>query len=566
MPGSPSDHRSGQPPFDKTDPMLALTRLGSLLKYQLLLVLSLFAFAAVAQTPATPSYAIPGEPRTALLIGNSNYASSPLVNPVNDARAMKKTLTELGFQVSLLENATLKEMSVAVRQFGDKLRTGGGVGVFYYAGHGMQIKGRNYLIPVAAELMREDEVAYTAMEVGALLDKMESARNRINIVILDACRNNPFTRSGRSATQGLVQMDAPIGTYISFATAPGRIASDGFEGSNDANGLFTRHLLGALRMPGLKVEDVFKQVRVKVMQESDGVQVPWDNSSLTGDFYFNPSPAATTEEAGATENASAAKPVVLASVAASAPAPSQKEHAPLSRGDLEAPAKPVAAPKARSVEPSPALASLARPAVVTAPVPKAVDNSALYEELYRKGQDAAKRGQPAAAVEAFEPAADKGYAPAQYELGLILKTGRKPVEQDLPRARRLLQKAAEQGNPGALYEAAQMADRGLGGDKNCKDAEKWARKAAEKGSLEAAQLAGELNLKGCDGNKNPAEAARWLRKAADKGSRDAAFSLGVLYFTGEGVTKDTGEARIWLEAAAAKGHPSAKIYIDRLGK
>ena len=93
-----------------------------------------------------------------------------------------------------------------------------------------------------------------------------------------------------------------------------------------------------------------------------------------------------------------------------------------------------------------------------------------------------------------------------------------------------------------------------------------ARKAAEKGSLEAAQLAGELNLKGCDGNKNPAEAARWLRKAADKGSRDAAFSLGVLYFTGDGVTKDTGEARVWLEAAAAKGHPSAKIYIDRLGK
>lgn len=550
--------------------MPALTQLGSILKYQLLLVLSLFAFAAGAQPAGTPSYAIPAEPRTALLIGNSNYASSPLVNPVNDARAMKKALTELGFQVSLLENASLKEMSIAVRQFGDKLRSGGGVGVFYYAGHGMQIKGRNYLIPVAAELMREDEVAYTAMEVGALLDKMESARNRINIVILDACRNNPFTRSGRSATQGLVQMDAPIGTYISFATAPGRIASDGFEGSDDANGLFTRHLLSALRQPGLKVEDVFKLVRVKVMQESDGVQVPWDNSSLTGDFYFNPLLAtAPTDEAGAPESAPVAKAPVLASVAPSvqaAPVALPKERAPASRGDLEAPAKPLAVPKARSIEPTPALASLARPAPVAAPVPKVVDNSALFEELYRKGQDAAKRGQPVAAVEAFEPAADKGHAPSQYELGLILKTGRKPVEQDLPRARRLMQKAAEQGNPGALYEAAQMADRGLGGDKNCKDAEKWARKAAEKGSPEAAQLTGELNLKGCDGNKNPAEAARWLRKAADKGSRDAAFSLGVLYFNGDGVGKDTVEARQWLEAAAAKGHPSAKIYIDRLGK
>jgi TPR repeat protein len=538
--------------------MTALKRLGPLLKHQLLLVLR-----------GIPSYAIPGEARTALLIGNSNYASSPLVNPVNDARAMKKALTDLGFQVSLLENATLKEMSIAVRQFGDKLRTGGGVGVFYYAGHGMQIKGRNYLIPVAAELMREDEVAYTAMEVGALLDKMESARNRINIVILDACRNNPFTRSGRSATQGLVQMDAPIGTYISFATAPGRIASDGFEGSDDANGLFTRHLLGALRLPGLKVEDVFKQVRVKVMQESDGVQVPWDNSSLTGDFYFNPALSASTEEAGLAEGAPAPKAVVLASFAPSSPAAQQKERAPVSRGDLEASAKPAAAPaapKARSIEPTQTLASIARPAPVAPPVAKPVDNTALFDELYRKGQEAAKRGQPAAAVEAFEQAADKGHAPSQYELGLIFKTGRKPVEQDLPRARRLMQKAAEQGNPGALYEAAQMADRGLGGDKNCKDAEKWARKAAEKGSLEAAQLTGELNLKGCDGNKNPAEAARWLRKAADKGSRDAAFSLGVLYFNGDGVAKDTGEARQWLEAAAAKGHPSAKIYIDRLGK
>jgi TPR repeat protein len=324
-----------------------------------------------------------------------------------------------------------------------------------------------------------------------------------------------------------------------------------------------------LRLPGLKVEDVFKQVRVKVMQESDGVQVPWDNSSLTGDFYFNPALPAATEEAGVAEAAPATKAVVLASVAPSAPTAQQKERVPVSRGDLEAAAKPVAtpaAPKARSVEPTQTLASIARPAPVAPPVAKPVDNTALFDELYRKGQDAAKRGQPAAAVEAFEQAADKGHAPSQYELGLIFKTGRKPVEQDLPRARRLLQKAAEQGNPGALYEAAQMADRGLGGDKNCKDAEKWARKAAEKGSLEAAQLTGELNLKGCDGNKNPAEAARWLRKAADKGSRDAAFSLGVLYFNGDGVAKDTGEARQWLEAAAAKGHPSAKIYIDRLGK
>jgi len=549
--------------------MLAYTQLRLMFKVLLLSALGLLALGVGAEPAAAPSFAIPGEPRIALVIGNSNYANSPLLNPVNDARAINKALAELGFQVNLLENATLKDMSVAVRQFGDKLRSGGGVGVFYYAGHGMQIKGRNYLIPVAAELMREDEVAYTAMEVGALLDKMESARNRINIVILDACRNNPFTRSGRSATQGLVQMDAPIGTYISFATAPGRIASDGFEGSSDVNGLFTRHLLGALKVPGLKVEDLFKQVRVKVMQESDGVQVPWDNSSLTGDFYFNPAMSTAAEPQGSPESASAP---VVASLAPSVLAQAPSTEKSVARGEPATPAKPTpAAARGRTMDPAVMPAPPARPSSVAVAPPaaaaaKPVDNSALLEELYRKGQDAAKRGQLTAAVEAFEQAADKGHAPSQYELGLILKAGRKPVDQDLPRARRLMQKAAEQGNPAALFEAAQMADRGLGGDKNCKDAEKWARKAAEKGSPEAAQLAGELNLKTCDGNKNPAEAARWLRKAADKGSRDAAFSLGVLYFNGDGVGKDQGEAKRWLEAAASKGHPSAKIYIDRLAQ
>jgi len=245
---------------------------------------------ATATTTKKPASGMAHEHRIALIIGNGRYKSSPLLNPVNDARAMSEALQFMGFQVTLLENATIRQMSDAARDFGDTLQKGG-VGLFFYAGHGVQIKGRNYLIPIGADIQREDEVSFNAFDAGRLLEKMEVARSRVNIVILDACRNNPFSRSFRSSSQGLAQMDAPIGSYLSFATAPAKVASDGVDG----NGLYTRHLLKAMHIPGLKIEDVFKRVRVNVMADSDGQQIPWDNSSLTGDFYFIPPDSARVE-------------------------------------------------------------------------------------------------------------------------------------------------------------------------------------------------------------------------------------------------------------------------------
>lgn len=233
--------------------------------------------------------------RVALVIGNSAYKESPLTNPVNDARAIAQALRESGFSVIVREDADQRGMLAALREFGDRIRTGG-TGLFYYAGHGMQIKGRNYLIPVGANIEREDEVAYHAVDAQAVLDKMEAAGNLANIMILDACRNNPFTRSTRSGQAGLAQMDAPVGTLVAYATAPGAVASDG----NGANGLYTQHLLSAIRRPGTKVEDVFKQVRANVRRESQGRQVPWEATSLEGDFYF---------QRGAVAAATAAAPV-----------------------------------------------------------------------------------------------------------------------------------------------------------------------------------------------------------------------------------------------------------------
>lgn len=231
--------------------------------------------------------------RLALVIGNSSYASSPLKNPVHDAEIMEKGLKQCGFDVIKACDLSQKKMKRKVDEFGKKLKKNGGIGLFYYAGHGLQVKGRNYLVPVDAHIQSEEDVEYEAMDAGRVLAKMEAAGNTLNIVILDACRDNPFTRSYRSSSHGLAHMDAPAGTLIAYATSPGSVASDGLQGQ----GLFTGELVKYMAVPGLKIEDVFKKVRVNVGKATDKGQIPWESSSLVGDFYFTrPSASASTGE------------------------------------------------------------------------------------------------------------------------------------------------------------------------------------------------------------------------------------------------------------------------------
>ncbi len=222
------------------------------------------------------------ERRVALVIGNSTYLVSPLKNPANDAKLMAKTLRGLGFSVDERMNLSQGQMKQAIEDFGRSIKQGG-VGLFYYAGHGMQVDGRNYLIPIDADIQGEAEVEIKAVDAGAILAKMDIAKNSMNIVILDACRNNPFARSFRAANLGLASMNAPSGTLIAYATAPGSVASDG----TGQNGLYTEQLATSMKKPGLKIEDVFKQVRSGVQSKTQGKQVPWESSSLVGDFYFN---------------------------------------------------------------------------------------------------------------------------------------------------------------------------------------------------------------------------------------------------------------------------------------
>jgi len=224
--------------------------------------------------------------RTALVIGNAAYAEGPLQNAVKDATDIAAMLRRLNFEVTPLRNASLQEMEDAVNAFNLRLRQGG-MGLFYFAGHGVQVNGENYLIPIKARITREADVRYQALPMGQVLGAMEDANNGLNIVILDACRNMPFSRSYRSSQGGLAPPPTARGMLIAYATSPGGMAADGA----GENGVYTKYLLQAMTIPGLSIEQVFKQVRYGVVAETEGKQTPWESSSLLGDFAFMPAQA-----------------------------------------------------------------------------------------------------------------------------------------------------------------------------------------------------------------------------------------------------------------------------------
>ena len=255
-----------------------------------------FGFAAVAPLLAATAKAAhaAAASRMALVIGNANYKVGSLKNPVNDAKAVADSLRALGFDVMQRENASLREMLDAFQQFSIQGQTAE-VRVVYYAGHGVQVKGRNYLLPVDTEIRAEDEMPSKSADLNAFLDRLGAMKQGINVVILDACRNNPFSGAEivgpdgrrlkfRGATPaGLAAVEAPLGSMIAFSTAPGGVALDN---PQEKNSLYTKHLLEHLASPGLPVELLFKRVRLAVAKETGRVQVPWESSSLTGDFCF----------------------------------------------------------------------------------------------------------------------------------------------------------------------------------------------------------------------------------------------------------------------------------------
>ena len=544
-----------------------------------------------------------GEKRYALVVGNGRYVSSPLKNPVNDAQAMAATLRSFGFEVVIRENASYKDMRRAIIEFGNRLRDSG-VGVFYYAGHGLQVNGHNYMVPVDAVIQGDSEVAVEAVDVDYVLSRMETARNRLNIVILDACRDDPYSRSFRSPAQGLASIDAPIGTLIAYATAPGKVAKDA--DGEGPNGLYTSELLKAMKVPGLKIEDVFKQVRKAVSQKTKGQQVPWEASSLTGDFSFTVPPGGPSTASRALVTPRPEMPEEPQRTVRSDPQSDllgrAKQHIRSSSWALALPLLQEAA-RNGSAE---AMWHLGNFYGYGLGVPRdqaeAVrwylkgsegGNASAMRDLgfmyqsglgvtkdyaealrwYRKGAAAGNNvamndlavmylngwGVAKDEVEALgwlRKSAGAGNAIAMRNVALTFHNGW-GVAKDEAEAVRWFQKGADAGDSEAARNLGLQYQNGWGVAQDYAEAARWARKSADAGNVEAMNDVGLAYASGRGVARNEAEAARWYRKAADGGNDLAMYNLGMLYLNGSGVAKDEGEAVLWFRKGAEAGNDTA---------
>jgi uncharacterized caspase-like protein len=243
---------------------------------------------------SAPTDVAGGGARIALVIGNGAYRAAPLKNPPGDANAVAAMLRGLGYDVTLRQNTGRRELIESLREFSVRAPKAS-VRMLFYAGHGVQLKGRNYLVPVDADPKSEEDIPRQSADVGEFIDRLSAIRTGANIVVLDACRVNPFASGvivgpdGRRlkfrglTPGGLATLDAPVGTLVAFSTAPNGVALDGAGGQHS---VYARHLLAHLPTPGLPIEQLFKRVRIGVAQDTGRVQVPWESSSLTTDFCF----------------------------------------------------------------------------------------------------------------------------------------------------------------------------------------------------------------------------------------------------------------------------------------
>jgi TPR repeat protein/uncharacterized caspase-like protein len=497
--------------------------------------------------------------RVALVIGNSAYKNiSRLDNPANDAKLMASTLKRLGF--TLIGNGAQVDLDKAAfdnaaQNFGRQLQ-GADVGLFYYAGHGVQVGGSNFLVPVNANPTREADVDFQMVDVNVLLRQMQGSGTRLNLVVLDACRNNPFAGGGmRSANRGLAQMFAPEGTLISYATQPGNVAQDGTYG----NSPYTKALAQTIGKAGLDIFQAFNEVGLVVKRSTGGAQQPWVSSSpIDGAFYFvaptsgvaanittsSPQDEATQAWAAAKDTTNAA---VLEAFIKRFP---KSFYAELARARIEELKKTQIATVAPGV---PAL-----PRNTPQPEPgnaSALTNLALQ---YEEGEGMPKNEVEAARL--YRQAADLGNRQAILNLGSMYHDGR-GVAQSYAEALRFFQKAAELGDGQAMTNLGVMYAHGEGIPKNGSEAVRWYQKAAEANHPVGLTYLALAYEKGEMISKDYAEAARLYRKAAELGNRQAILNLGTMYYRGRGVNQSYTEAMRLFRQAADLGDSQAMTNV-----
>lgn len=459
--------------------------------------------------PDARAQAVEGK-RVALVIGNAAYRNvDRLRNSGNDAQLIAQTLQRLGF--TLVGGGAQLDLDrgrfgEAVRVFGSAIQQAD-VALFYFAGHGMQVQGVNWLVPTDANPTRTQDLDFQMVSADLVLRQMDGAGTRLNILILDACRNNPFSGRGfRSVDSGLAQMRAPRGTLISYATQPGNVAQDGL----GTDGPFSLALAEAMQQPGLDIFRMFNKVGLAVERETGGDQQPWlATSPIEGDFYFSN-----------TANAASA-PI------ASAP----------------------------DLLPNQQVAALPRP-----PIPDASGADAAFQ----RGSASFAQHDFIEALRWFRVAASQGHATARFNVGVIYDNGL-GVPRDFVEAARWYHLAADQGYAAAQFNLGALYQAGQGVAQDDVEAMRWYRLAAGQGHLKAQTSIGNLYESGRGVQQNYAEALRWYRLAADQGHATAQFDIGMLYANGRGVPMSTTEALRWLRKAEAGGSEPAREWIRRLG-
>jgi TPR repeat protein len=521
-------------------------------------IVSRWLFAA-ALLCAGMSSAAHAEKRVALVIGNSAYRAVPaLPNPAADARLMSDTLLSLGFFVVGgkaqldLDKAGFDD---ALLRFKTEL-AGADVALFYYAGHGVETHGLNYLAPVDAHPLEEADIFTQMIGMSGILDQLEKSATRINLILLDACRDNPFSGKGvRSNGRGLAQMPAPVGTLISFATQPRSVSLDGVDGHSP----YTRALVDAMQRPGSGLFKTFNEVGLAVAKTTQGQQIPWVSSSpISGNFYFAGKPAAA---AASPPSAAPNAPAPLVQEARLSPADDPLHH------DLITDCDRLAAMPSDSHHP-PSLTGVESDKINVAAAATACNEAmAQYPDVMRfvfeAGRVATARKDFVQARNLYEKAFAGGYAMAANGLGNLYSDG-EGVRKDMVQAAQWYQKAVDAGEPAAMDALAYLYQIGSGVAKNCPEAIRLYDTAGKAGLSQAINNMGLLYYSGVCVQRDYAVARTWFERAIALGDGQAMNNMGAIYNEGDGVPRNTKLARDWFEKSAALGVPQAKQNLKEM--
>jgi hypothetical protein len=495
------------------------------------------------------------EKRVALVIGNSAYRAVPaLPNPAADARLMSDTLLSLGFFVVGggaqldLDKAGFDDV---LKKFGTEL-IGADIALFYYAGHGVETHGLNYLVPVDAHPLDEADVFAEMIGISGILDQLEKSGTRINLVLLDACRDNPFSGHGvRSTTGGLAQMPAPVGTLISFATQPRSVSLDGVDGHSP----YTRALAEAMQRPGSGLFKTFNEVGLAVEKATGGQQLPWVSSSpISGNFYFAGKPAIEVAKQAPSSPGTPAPPPPVEEARLSPADDSLRRHLITDCDRLAA--MPYDTGHASSL---PGLEiDKINVAAAAAACNEAIQRYPdVVRFVFEAGRVATARKDYAEARRLYEQAAAAGYAMAMNNIGALYEGGN-GVPVNYVEAARWYAKATAAGEPIAMVDLGWQYETGHGVTKDYAEARRLYETAVKAGVPSGMNNLGLLYLHGKGVKRDYAEALRLFEQGTALGDPATMNGLGVLYNDGDGVPRNTRIARQWFEKAAALGDPQAR--------